>query len=69
MISKREAELILSCALSTGGDFAELFAEDVDAGSIALLDKRVEGANRVHTRAQACASSAAPPRSMPIPVI
>ena len=50
MISKREAELILSCALSTGGDFAELFAEDVDAGSIALLDKRVEGANRVHTR-------------------
>ena len=41
MIKKSDAELILSCALRTGGDFAEIFAEDVNAGSIGLLDGRI----------------------------
>lgn len=50
MISKTHAELVLSCALSTGGDFAEIFAENVDAGGISLLDSRIESANRTHTR-------------------
>ena len=50
MIKKSDAELILSCALRTGGDFAEIFAEDVNAGSIGLLDGRIEAANRSHTR-------------------
>ena len=50
MIKKSDAELILSCALRTGGDFAEIFAEDVNAGSIGLLDGHIESANRSHTR-------------------
>ena len=49
MISRSDAELILSCALSTGGDFAEIFAENVNSGGIALLDSRVEGANRARS--------------------
>ena len=50
MIKKSDAELILSCALRTGGDFAEIFAEDVNAGTIQLLSSAIEGVNRTHTR-------------------
>lgn len=50
MIKKSDAELILSCALQTGGDFAEIFAEDVNSGTIQLLSSAIEGANRTHTR-------------------
>ncbi len=44
MIRKSDAELILSRALATGADFAEIFAENVKAGEISLLSKKVENA-------------------------
>ncbi len=50
MIARGDAELILTCALRTGGDFAEIFYEDLDSGDIALMDRRIESANRTHTR-------------------
>ena len=50
MIAKHDAELALSRAMRTGADFAELFVEDVESGTIKLLDSRIEGANRARTR-------------------
>ena len=44
MISKQEAQLVLSKCLITGGDYAEIFEEDVISNSISLLDNKVENA-------------------------
>lgn len=42
MISKSTIESVLACALSTGGDFAEIFAEDKTSQSITLIDGKVD---------------------------
>lgn len=44
MISKKIAEQVLSKALSTGGDFAEIYEEDSISNSISLIDNKVENA-------------------------
>ena len=44
MISKKVAEMVLAKALSTGGDFAEIFEEDSISNSISILDNKVENA-------------------------
>ena len=44
MISKQEAQLVLAKCLITGGDYAEIFEEDVISNSISLLDNKVENA-------------------------
>ena len=50
MIEKRTAERVLTRAMQSGADFAELFAEDVESGALKLLDRCIEGANRARTR-------------------
>lgn len=45
MISKNTIESVLACALSTGGDFAEIFAEDKTSQSITLIDGKVDSLN------------------------
>ena len=42
MISKSIIASVLEAALSTGGDFAELFIEDTERGSINFLDGQLE---------------------------
>ncbi len=42
MIKKEILEKVLSVALSTGGDFAEIFAEHTTANSLNLVNKRIE---------------------------
>lgn len=44
MISKGVARRVLDEALSTGGDFSELYMEDADSHSISMLDGVVENA-------------------------
>lgn len=44
MLSKSTAEAVLAEALSTGGDFAEIFMEDTLRGSISMIDGNVESA-------------------------
>ena len=44
MVLKSIAEQVLSVALKTGGDFAELFCEDRRSGGVGLVDGRVENA-------------------------
>lgn len=44
MISKQICEQALARALCSGGDFAELFAEDTSVGTIALQSGRIENA-------------------------
>ncbi len=44
MISKQICEHALARALCSGGDFAELFAEDTSVGTIALQSGRIENA-------------------------
>lgn len=44
MISKQNAQLVLAKCLITGGDYAEIFEEDVISNSISLLDNKVENA-------------------------
>lgn len=44
MISKQDAQLVLAKCLITGGDYAEIFEEDVISNSINLLDNKVENA-------------------------
>ena len=50
MISKSTAQAVIAEALKTGGDFAELFAQDSDQLTFSMLDGRVEniGALRDH---------------------
>jgi len=50
MISKKIAEQALAEALKTGGDFAEIFAQDKCSNTITLLDGRIEDAvtGRIH---------------------
>ncbi|MBQ4611135.1 MAG: TldD/PmbA family protein [Clostridia bacterium] len=44
MISRNSAEAVLAEALKTGGDFAELYMEDAESHSIAMLQGVVENA-------------------------
>lgn len=44
MISRENARAILARCLSTGGDFAEIFEEDVINNSISILKNKVENA-------------------------
>ena len=45
MISRELCQLVLQEALSTGADFAELFAEHTDNHSISMIDSRVDAIN------------------------
>ena len=47
MMTKSTAEQVLYEALKTGGDFAEIFCEDRQSGSIGLVDGRVDAASTV----------------------
>ena len=44
MISRAICQLVLQKALSTGGDFAEIFAENTATHSISMIDSRVDSA-------------------------
>lgn len=44
MLSKSIIENVLTAALSTGGDFAEIFMEDKQSTSISLISQRIERA-------------------------
>ena len=44
MISREIASKVLSKCLVTGGDFAEIFEEDVISNSIGILDSKVDSA-------------------------
>ncbi|NLK23807.1 MAG: TldD/PmbA family protein [Clostridiales bacterium] len=44
MISRENAKLVLQKCLETGGDFAEIFEEDVISNSISILKNKVENA-------------------------
>ena len=48
MIDKNSALLVLDAALSTGGDFAELYIEDGFANTVAMTDGKVEDATHRH---------------------
>jgi TldD protein len=50
MLKKSVMDDVLRTALSTGGDFAEIFGEDSAAGSIALIDGKVDQitSGRIH---------------------
>ena len=48
MMEQALAQRVLSAALETGGDFAEIFVEDTEANSVYMIDNKVENAN--HTR-------------------
>ena len=50
MLDKRIAQEVIDCALSTGGDFAEIFYEDRLDNSITMRTGKVEGvnSNRIH---------------------
>ena len=45
MISRELCERVLHRAMSTGADFAELFAEHTNGHSISMVDSRVESIN------------------------
>ena len=45
MISRELCQLVLREALSTGADYAELFAEHTDNHSVNMIDSRVEAIN------------------------
>ena len=44
MLSKSTAEAVLAEALSTGGDFAEIFMEDTLRGTMSMIDGNLETA-------------------------
>ena len=44
MLNKSTVQRVLQAALSTGGDFAELFYEDADRLNLSMLDGRMENA-------------------------
>lgn len=44
-IEKSTAERVLLAALSTGGDFAEIFAEDTLTGNIRMIDDKIDSAS------------------------
>ncbi len=50
MLNKATAQVVLEAALSTGGDFAEIFMEDRRNNSLILQDNRLESVNsgRIH---------------------
>ena len=50
MLTQELARKILSEALSTGGDFAELFCEDTQGTTISLNQEGVENASYTHSR-------------------
>ena len=55
MISKSIAERVLAEALTTGGDFAELFMEDTRQMGIMLMDGMIDSAST--SRRHACTRS------------
>ena len=50
MLDKTIAQAVLDAALSTGGDFAEVFWEDRRNNVLTLMDNRLEAVNagRMH---------------------
>ncbi|MBR2571619.1 MAG: TldD/PmbA family protein, partial [Clostridia bacterium] len=48
MIQKPTAERVLSRALETGGDFAEIYLEDTRSNALVLLNGDIERANSSH---------------------
>ena len=44
MISREICQRVLRAALSTGGDFAEIFAENTTNHSLSMIDSKVESA-------------------------
>ena len=50
MLDKRIAQEVIDCALSTGGDFAEIFYEDRLNNRLTMRAGKVEGVNsgRIH---------------------
>ncbi len=50
MLSQQTAQVVLEAALSTGGDFAEIFLEDRRSNALILQDSRLETVNsgRIH---------------------
>ncbi len=46
MLSKNIIENVISAALSTGGDFAEIFVEDKENNSINMISGKIENANK-----------------------
>ncbi len=49
MITREVCQRILGRAMASGGDFAELFAEQTDAHSIHMIDSKVDAANHAVT--------------------
>lgn len=50
MISETIAQRVLQAALSTGGDFAEIYCEDSESTRLAMTDGRVENASYSRSR-------------------
>ena len=44
MVEKQTAQAVLDMALTTGGDFSELFMEDTESNNISMNDGSVETA-------------------------
>ena len=45
MFKQSVLEKVLACALSTGGDFAEIYGENTRSGSILLIDGSIDKIN------------------------
>ena len=67
MIEEAVVSRVLGAALRTGGDFAEVFAEDKRSSSAVLDDGQVEELSRAATAAPASGSSSATPPASPTP--
>ena len=67
MLDKHLAMEALDAALSTGGDFAEIFAEDRRDQAVALQDSHVERVNS--GTARACGYTTERPPYTPTPTI
>ena len=50
MIEQAVARRVLEAALTTGGDFSELYVEDKESNRIAMIDGAVESATSSHSR-------------------
>ncbi|MGI6173800.1 MAG: TldD/PmbA family protein [Christensenellales bacterium] len=49
MIERRTAESVLAKAISTGGDFAEIYLEDVRSNTVGILDGKIDTATSRRT--------------------
>ena len=50
MIDTATARRVLTAALETGGDFAELYMEDTESNALSLIDQRIENATYARNR-------------------